>query len=587
MTAYPFLKDNIETLKTCIPPFYNWLSSQDIDENKLKERLFKNRWDILDWKMDDGNGIFEAILPNMVYNQWKPGDKAHSSATFIIGCNIGYGLNHVLVNTPDTHKVIVVEPNPTMIISCLGQSNFTEFIKIGKLHFAIPDPEYIALIIRKLDLQFIHGRILLRSDMPSQQIGPEYARLSNMVQHKLESFSVEMNTLRLKQDIMVGNELDNFARSLKDGDISPLKGAAKGLGTVILGAGPSLQKFGPELAKNPGYALYTTALQSMPSVQRVGIKPHFCLAIDFNDSMLKVFDNLDVEWAKDIPLIYSTKVQHKVVERYPGPTIPMWTVGGFGTFALNRSEEIFDAGGNVSVTLTRFLNWCDASHILLVGQDFAWKGKNSHSAGHHTSGATYNKNILSHTLDADGNPLTSTIQYMAAKREMEEDIKNFKTPVFNLYGGAAVIEGSTMVDMQTINMEGLLSSAPGSMEHFMTALNMAQKPKERVWFEPRSQKWGISLRHAEKKLEKLFKKCSRNQQEIHKAIRDVDFFLRQDPLYLPYLYNEVMDMAGLAKARLSYEPKDLPELRKILKKTMQKVRKMDRCLAIKPQTQAA
>ncbi len=587
MTAYPFLKDNIEALETYSPPFYAWLSSQEVDEEKLKERLFNNRWDILDWKMDDGQGMFEAILPNMIYKEWETGEKPHTSATFIIGCNIGYGLNHVLVNTPDAHKVIVVEPSPELIIACLGQSDFREFFKAGKLHFAIPDGDYIFSVIKQLDLQFIHGRIHLRSDMPSRQLGAEYAQLSNMVKDKLESFSVEMTTLRLRQDLMVGNELDNFARTLKDGDIAPLKGAAKGLGAVILGAGPSLQKFGPELAKSQGHALYTTALQSLPSVHKVGIKPHFCLAIDFNDSMLRVFDQLDLEWASDIPLIYSTKVDHRVIERYPGPTIPMWTMGGLGTFALNRSEEVFDAGGNVSVTLTRFLNWCEASHILLVGQDFAWRGKNSHSSGHHTSGAIYNKKILTHTNDAEGNQLTSTIQYMAAKREIEEDIAKFNIPVFNLYGGAAVIQGTRMVDMQKVRMEGLLASAPGSMEHFMTAVNMAQVPKERVWFEARSQKWAASLRHAEKRLEKLFKKCSRNQKEIHKTFHDVYFFLRQDPLYLPYLYNEIMDIAGLARGRVSYEPKDLPEFRKIIKRTMNKVRKMDRCLAIKPQEQAA
>ncbi|WP_027179115.1 motility associated factor glycosyltransferase family protein [Maridesulfovibrio bastinii] len=587
MTAYPFLKDNIETLKTCIPPFYAWLSSQDIDEEKLKVSLFKNHWGILDWKMEDGKGLFEAIMPNAVYKQWNAGEKPHTSATFIVGCNIGYGLNHILVNSPDTHKIVVVEPNPEILIACLGQSNFVEFIKIGKLHFAIPDPDYLFEIVRKMDLQFIHGRIHLRSDMPSRQMGPEYAQLSVMVKNKLESFSVEMNTLRLRQDLMVGNELDNFSRTMKDGKIAPMKGSAKGLGAVILGAGPSLQTFGPELAKNPGHVLYTTALQSMPAVYNVGLKPHFCLAIDFNDSMMRVFDQLDMEWAKDIPLIYSTKVRNQVVERYPGPTIPMWTVGGLGTFVFKGNEEIFDAGGNVSVTLTRFLNWCDVSHILLVGQDYAWKGMNSHSKGHHTSGAIYDKKILAHTEDAEGNPLTSTVQYMAAKREMEDDISKFNTPVFNLYGGAAVIEGSTMVDMHKVHMEGLLSSAPGSMEHFMAAMDMARTPKERIWFEARGQKWSVSLRHAEKRLEKLFKKCTRNQQEIHKTIQQIDFFIRQDPLYLPYLYNEVMDMAGMARAKLSYKPKDLPELRKILKRTMQKVRKMDKCLAPSQRNQAA
>ncbi len=89
------------------------------------------------------------------------------------------------------------------------------------------------------------------------------------------------------------------------------------MGAVILGAGPSLAKFGPELAKNPGQAVFTTSLQGLPAVHKAGIKPHFCIGIDYNASMGRVYQQLDHEWAKDIPLIYSTKLDHEVLAAYP------------------------------------------------------------------------------------------------------------------------------------------------------------------------------------------------------------------------------------------------------------------------------
>lgn len=589
MSAYPFLKDNIEALETYNPPFYAWLSSQDIDEEKLKSSLFSNRWDILDWKMENGKGMFEALMPNLIYREWEVTEKADTSATFIVGCNVGYGLNHVLMNTPDSHKVVVTEPNPEMLLACLGQSDYRPFMENGKLHFCTVDENSLMSIIKDLDLQFVYGKIYLRLDMPSQQIGPEYARWTATIRNKMESFSVEMTTLRLKQDVMVGNELDNFSRTIADGTISPLKGSGKGLGAVILGAGPSLAEFGPELAKNQGCAVYATSLQGLPAVQKAGIKPHFCIGLDYNASMGRVYDQLDKEWAKDIPMIYSTKLDNKVLSEYPGPTIPMWTMGGLGTFALNNHEEVFDAGSNVSVTLARFLDWCGFNHILLVGQDFAWKGEHSHSAGHQNANAAavYNRSTLVKTKNADGEELTSTIQYMSSKREMEEDIRTLKATVFNLYGGCALIEGTHNVDMQKVHMDGLLASAPGTMDYFKTAMNMARTPKEFPVFEARSQKWNNSLRHATKRIEKLFRKLSKNQKEIHQALHDVYFFLRQDPLYLPYLYNEILDMAGLARAKSSYAPKDLPHFKRIIKKTMKKVRRMDSCLGAQERPKAA
>ncbi len=586
-SAYPFLKDNIEALETYNPPFYAWLSSQDIDEEKLKESLFTNKFQILDWKMDNGIGLFETVPPNAIYNSWTTTEKPETSATFIVGCNVGYGLNHVLMNTPDSHKVIVSDPNPEMILACLGQTDYRPFMKAGKLHFCPIDENSLMSIIKDLDLQFVYGRIYLRQDMASQQIGPEYARWSTVIRKRLESFTAEMTTLRLKQDVMVGNELDNFSRILKDGSISPLKGAGRGMSAIILGAGPSLAEFGPELAKNPGQAIFTTSLQGLPAVQKTGIKPHFCIGIDYNASMGRVYDQLDREWAKDIPLIYSSKLDHEVLANYPGPTIPMWTVGGLGTFVLGNHEEIFDAGSNVSITLARFLDWCGFNHILMVGQDFAWKGRNSHSAGHQNSGANYNPNMLVELENADGEKLTSTVQYMTSKNEMEEDIKKLRARIFNLYGGCAVIEGARSVDMQEVHMEGLLSAAPGSMDYFKTAMNMTSTPRPLPTFEPRSPKWTSSLNHVTKRLEKLFRKHGKNQEEIHRALHEVYFFIRQDLLYVPYLYNEILDMAGLARAQSSYAPKDLPRYKQIVKKILSKVRHMDRALCISPNRKAA
>jgi hypothetical protein len=58
----------------------------------------------------------------------------------------------------------------------------------------------------------------------------------------------------------------------------------------------------------------------------------------------------------------------------------------------------------------------------------------------------------------------------------------------------------------------------------------------------------------------------------------VHIFLRQNPLYLPYLYNEIMDVAGLAQTRTRYVFKDQSEFKGIMKRVMQKTREMDRVL---------
>jgi len=583
MTMYPFLKENITALESYNPTFHAWLSQSNFDAESLKTNVFVNQWGLIDWRMPSGNGIFESLPPLGMYTEWtKDLEKADTSATILIGCNLGYGLNHVLVNTPDSHKVIVVEPNPAILLACLGQTDYRPFMQNKKLHFLPPLVDYLNDVIKNLDLQYIYGKIYLRADLPSRQIGPEYAQWMETMRHRLENFSVEMVTLRCRQDVMVGNELKNFQRALTDGSLKGMAGCAAGVGAVVLGAGPSLAQHAQALAENPGHALYTCALQTLPALQPYGIKPNFCLALDYDDSMLQVYNRLDPAFAKDVPLIYSTKVHPELVRQYPGPTLPLWTMGGLATFVMQDREFVLDAGGNVSVTLVRLLRWMGASSVLLVGQDFAWKGNSTHAGGHHCAGnaPTFDPQRHQKIQNLWGEEITSSIQYLTSLRDMEDDIKKSDMIVRNLYGGGAVIQGAPAVTLQEVVMEGYLSSAPGSKERVLRLLNLSHTPCQHLRFEPRSHIWTSSLRHVEKRMQKLFRNYGQSQKEIHGLLEQALFFVKQDPLYLPYLFNETLDLAGLAQTRRSYKPGDLNEFKRIGKSILTKVREVDRCVSI-------
>ena len=69
------------------------------------------------------------------------------------------------------------------------------------------------------------------------------------------------------------------------GSLARVKGMARGLTGVIVGAGPSLLRFGPALRELRDKAFIATALQTLPALERLGIKPDLCLAIDFNARM--------------------------------------------------------------------------------------------------------------------------------------------------------------------------------------------------------------------------------------------------------------------------------------------------------------
>ncbi len=592
MNLHMYLTSNLEALGKRGEAVATWLAGSGVDIEAALGRIFVNPMNLLDWRMDDGQGLLANVPPlPLVYQDWAPKDEPEKDATVIVGANLGYGINHVLGNTPNSHRVIVLEPRPDMLIACLGQTDYVPFINTGKLRFIIPDHDQLEKAIQQLDINLVYGRIHLRNDLPSQQVSSAYAQWSHITRGKLENFSVELATLRQKQEVMVSNELKNYAASMDNGSLLPMKGMGQGVTAVILGAGPSLATMGPLLAERPGHALYGAALQTLPALERIGLKPDFCLAIDFRENMLQLYNGLkDTEWLRDLPLIYSTKLNPEVVRRYPGPKIPLWTMGGVGTYVFQEHELVLDAGGNVGVTLARFLTWCGVSRIVLAGQDFAWSGQSSHAPGHHAHATvqTYQPSRGDVQLkDLTGQTIFSNVGYLSAKRDLEKDLRKAEIPVFNLYGGGAVIEGSKVVTFDECHELGILASQPGAKERFLSALERANRPRVRPIYQSRQQQWNTSLRHATRQLEKLMKKSQRKQGEIRQLLANVLLFLRQDPLYLPYLYNEVMDMAALVQTKINYNPTDMGEYRRILKIVLVKVREIDVALGPKNVERAA
>lgn len=581
-TLHMYLTDNLEVLAAKGEPVATWLAQSGTNIEQALERVFQNRFNLLDWRMDSGAGLVENAPPlPVLYKDWIPAEEPEKDATVIVGANLGYGLNHVLSNTPNTHRVVVIEPRPDMLLACLGQTDYRPFIEAGKLRFVVPTHDQVEKAIQQLDINLCYGRIHLRADVPSQQIGPVYAQWVHISRGKLENFSVELATLRSKQEVMVGNELKNYMEAMQNGSLLKMQGLAQGMTAVILGAGPSLADMGPLLAKRPGHALYAGALQTLPALERVGLKPDICLAIDFRHEMMRLYDNLqDTSWLADLPLVYSTKLDPEVVSRYPGPKIPLWTMGGLGTYVFKDHELVLDAGGNVGVTLARFLTWCGVSRIVLAGQDFSWKGQHSHAPGHHA-----HANIQNYDPQRDvkltnlwGETIVSNVGYLSAKRDLEKDLRSAQIPVFNLYGGGVEIEGSRVVGFEECHQKGLLTSEPGAKERFLAGLGRANQPRVRPVYQSRLAQWNNSLRHATKQLEKYMKKPSKHQADINKLLSGVLFFLRQDPLYLPYLYNEVMDMAALVKTKAVYRPADMGQFKGIVKRALTKIREMDEVL---------
>lgn len=559
-----------------------WPALFALRREALDGRVFVNSRGVLDLKSPDGKGLYEELPPQLFFQDWvvDPAVAAQSAAV-LVGVGIGYGLNHLLTSTPDSYRVLVVEPDPEVLFACLGQSDYTPFIKAGKLLFCPPDEEALTRCVRGLDTAFLFGTIHLRQDLACRALGPDYARWGGKAQAALENFSVELATLRKRQDLMVSNELRNWRRAMNDGSLTPLKGRGKGLTAVGLCAGPSLELWAPMLAQNRDSLLLTAAVQTLPALKRLHLKPHFCVGIDYSDGMMALYNRLDLDWAKDVTFIYSTKMKPELIERWPGPTVPLWTLGGLASFVLSNEELVLDAGGNVANAMHRLFQWLGVDRVVLAGQDFAWKGAHSHLEGHHAHAKNWNGADLIRLKDASDEDIVTTLSLLTALRDMERDALRLGVPTIHLYGGGAVIAGVERIDSERRGDYAPPPSEPGALESFLRDLAMVRRPRQAPRFEPRAHTWEASIRRVLKHFEKLFKKPSRNHAEIQRTLVNVKRFLEGDPLYYPYLYNEASDVTGMAAINRGKTPdsSDFLKIKALLGRVRTKVREMDAVLA--------
>ena len=130
MTPPVFLDRNLNALKRYLPLVFEWLTACNLTPEL---RLMTNRRGEVDWPLPSGKGLFDSIQPNSYYDSWIPRENAETGATVIVGCNVGYGVNHVLTLTPDAHKVIVVDPRAEMVTACLSQTDYSQVIASGRL----------------------------------------------------------------------------------------------------------------------------------------------------------------------------------------------------------------------------------------------------------------------------------------------------------------------------------------------------------------------------------------------------------------------------------------------------------------------
>ncbi len=264
-----FLTDNIKVLAEAKAPVASWLAHLGTDPTPVYERVFRNPAGLMDWRMENGLGLYEKLNPRMLYGDWRPKDKLEGGATVIVGAGLGYGINHVLTGTPPSHKIVVVEPRPEMLLACLGRPITGRFCA-RPADLLPPDPALSKWPFRPRCLFFV-PRINLRADLACKQMGPEYSAQA-LVKVQVESLTWNCPP-RHNQEVMVATSFTTTT-GLGRRQMARVKGMGRGLtGESWRRTVPAAFRTGPARTAGQGLHRHGAANPARPGTARHQARP--------------------------------------------------------------------------------------------------------------------------------------------------------------------------------------------------------------------------------------------------------------------------------------------------------------------------
>lgn len=152
---------------------------------------------------------------------------------------------------------------------------------------------------------------------------------------------------------------------------------------IICGAGPSLKKQLPLLAKIGDKALIFAGGSSLNALNAANILPHFGAGIDPNSPQ---FDRLSKNQSFEVPFFYRNRMFHQAFLMIHGPRLYITGSGGYDVSnwfeeQLNIEGELLDEGHNVVNFCVEVANSLGCDPIIFVGMDLAYTGLEAYAPG--------------------------------------------------------------------------------------------------------------------------------------------------------------------------------------------------------------
>ena len=459
-------RDNINALRNKYPAWAN------IIEKKRKQRNF----DVIVEKSYTGYEILKVkqkekirylngkYAPEAVVEEWlnKNGRIEEYSPIVIVGISNGIHIKKIMDKAPKTSNIIIYEPSLELFKREIEEVDLSFLFKLD-----IP----VGIIVEGLNESEIstYFRLMISYDnMTSLKcyisgnyvdlFPKETKKFVTMLRRYIDEISTTWNTLVRYTDIKAKNTFTNLPYLCEGYSIEQLKGILpEDVPTIVVSAGPSLNKNLMDLKKAVGKACIIATDTAMKPLLNAGIFPDLFVIIDG----LKPGCLFEHESISKIPMVTMTGVSVEPMEYHKGKKFFYYSGSPFEHEILRKLGEAekkvktlpdLVTGGSVATSAYSLGVYMGSKTIILIGQDLALTDNKTHADGtfeDKMKEIDMNQGEYFEVESVDGGKVFTRFDFDHYRKWFEDYIKKWNMiTLVDATEGGALIHGSKVMTLK-------------------------------------------------------------------------------------------------------------------------------------------
>ncbi len=378
------LQENFQVLKKHHPGLLSQLSSAEI--SPMGEVVVSGEKDLPNLK------IMVNGKPVLLHPEQDPEADQHyflsrirvdfSGVEILFGMGLGYGVKSLLQQRQDIRNLVILEPEPGILLQALRYMDLTDLLKDPRVILGIDpeDPDVFLAAVQKgiafEDTQFLEHPVIV------QCFSERYKPLLERIYKHVNRYNIAGATKMKFGKKIVRNRFDHLKSLGHYFRFESLMDQFKDVPAYIAAGGPSLEADIGFLKQVQDRAVIICVDSVLPVFLDNGIIPDFVTCIDYQDITYEKFAHKVNEIPDSIALLNYTSTNPVVQKNFPGVRkFFLFSEEGIDHWinTLVHGNHFFSSGPSVANLNFIAARVMGCSPIVFVGQDLCYNYKKSHT----------------------------------------------------------------------------------------------------------------------------------------------------------------------------------------------------------------